>query len=60
MAPKENGINLSETACGLCTRIVRCFLCSLVMARDGYILGPTKAVFFLITDTQFAIQGQVR
>ena len=38
MVPKENGFNLSETACGLCARIVRRLLCSLAMARDGEVL----------------------
>ena len=38
MAPKESGLNLSETACGVCERIVWRFLCSHAMAKDGGII----------------------
>ena len=38
MVPKESGLNLSETASGLCASIVRRFLCSPAIARDGEIL----------------------
>ena len=40
MVPKESGFNLSETAWGLCSRLVWRFLyiCSPAMARDGEIV----------------------
>ena len=38
MVPKESGFNLSETASGLCACIVRRFLRSPAMARDGEII----------------------
>ena len=56
MVPKESGLNLSETACGLCVCKVKSFLCSPAMARDGEIIH--KGSIFVITETQFAIQGQ--
>ena len=38
MVPTESGFNLSETACGLCARIVCRFPCSPAIAKDGEII----------------------
>ena len=38
MVPKESGFNLSETACGLCARTVRRFLCSPAMPKHGEVI----------------------
>ena len=38
MVPKESGFNQSETASGVCARIVGRFPCSPAMARDGEVI----------------------
>ena len=56
MIPKEIAFNQSETACGLCARIVR----RLPSRLPGHgMVKLYKGSIFVIAETQFAIQSQV-
>ena len=60
MVPKESGFNLSETACGLCVRIVWRFICSPAMARDGEIISVRKLQVAILARSSREMSQTVR